>query len=110
MPPSDPPRDRERGERCESCDHAANLGFAVPDPSPARRAGQEEVEGDLFTCCGVTAPYEEMCAEVHGTCGGTGSVDCHCGGDFCVCHNHGEVECYGCEDCEGDDERDDETE
>lgn len=75
----------------------------MPDATPA---DAPEDDG-LFTCCGVSAPYEEMCEDVGGTCGGTGSLDCYCGGDLCVCHNHGEVECYGCEDCEGRDDFDD---
>ena len=54
--------------------------------------------------CGETNPYY---APLPGRCGGSGTLDCLCGGDFCVCHNHGEVECFGCPDCEGDDEGDD---
>jgi hypothetical protein len=68
----------------------------------------DEVDVENPPCwCGVKNPHY---APIHGGCGGDGYLDCHCGGDMCVCHNHGEVECFGCPDCQGDNEDDDDCE
>lgn len=67
-----------------------------------------DLDGPLTCWCGATGTYDDLFDDsgLEDSCGGMGTLHCYCGGDLCVCHHHGSAECPGCEDCEGEPDRD----